>query len=435
MSNSNNFRPELLTSRQGALTLSVDGIPLHSTYNPIAEAEKTAAQIEPDKTALIAVLENGLGYLPRVLNRLYPKTDILVMTPEPRIFDFLKQHNLDYRTELSPRVRILSPYDEKSFTAILSDYPAATVRLLIPPAAEKLFTETAGRIRSLTDYHRRIEETNAATLKKYGKRFEKNIRRNTEKLKKGSFRSFEELRNSARSRHIVIAGAGPTLDSHIDEIRQNRNRFLLLAVDTASGLLQRRGIEPDYVVTGDPQFYNALHLLFFKSENSRLIAPLSTYYTNTGKPWTEGYFYGTRFPAEAAEAEKYRIPMLGSGGTVAAAAVEAARFMGAGTISLIGIDLGYPSFRTHAGGAFFEEKSNNITTRTTPFETYSYRLLFSPLKTETVDADGNRLLSDRRMDLYRRWFAEYGRDCIRIDRRGSFIESVPVQNFLFEKNC
>ena len=435
MSNSNDFHAELLTSRQGAPNLSVDGIPLHSTYNPIAEAEKAAAQIEPEKVALIAVLENGLGYLPRLLNRLYPQLDILVLTPEPRIFDFLKQHNLDYRTELSPRVRILSPFDERSFTVILSEYPSSAVRILIPPATEKRFTETAGKIRALVDYHRRIEATNAATLKKYGKRFERNIRRNIKKFKEGRFRSFEALRNSTLGRHIMIAGAGPTLDSHIDEIRQNRNRFLLLAVDTAAGLLQRQGIEPDYVVTGDPQFYNALHLLFFHSENSRLIAPLSTYCINTEKSWKEGYFYGTRFPAEAAEAKKNRIPILGSGGTVAAAAVEAARLMGAGTVSLVGIDLGYPSLRTHAKGAFFEEKVNYIANRTNPFETYSYRLLFSPLKTETVDADGNRLLSDRRMDLYRRWFAEYGRDCIRIDRRGSLIESVPVQSFLFEKNC
>lgn len=435
MSNSNSLHAELLASRQGAPNLLINGTPLHSTYDPIAEAGKTAAKIEPEETALIVVLENGLGYLPCQLNRLYPQTDILIITPDPRIFDFLARHRLDYRSTLSPRVRILSPYDEKSFAAVLSDYPPSAVRLLIPPSMEKLFTETADRMRALTAYHRQIEETNTATLKKYGKRFEKNIRRNIEKLKNSRFRSFEDLRAGACGRHVVIAGAGPTLDAHLEEIRQNRDRFLLLAVDTAAALLQRQGIAPDYVVTGDPQFYNAMHLLFFRSENTGLIAPLSTYYINTEKSWKECYFYATRFPAEAAEADKNRIPLLGSGGTVAAAATEAARFMGAATVSLVGIDLGYPSFQTHAKGSFFEEKSIDAATRTTPFETYSYRLLFSPLKTETVDADGNRLLSDRRMDLYRRWFAGYARECKRIDRRGSLIDTVPVQNFLFEKNC
>lgn len=424
-------KPVILTTRSGFLNVAVNGIPLHSTYDPVREAEKTASEIDREQTNLIIIVENGFGYLPLRICEMYPKTDKAVIIPEPRIIEQLSYNGSDFRQKLPSAVRIFSPFEENSFAAFLGNYPAEKIKLLIPPSLEKLFPETVARIRQMTAYHRRIGETNKATLIKYGTRFESNIRKNGIAFKRGNYHTIGELRDSARSRIVVIAGAGPTLDSHLNEIKEHRSRFLLLSVDTAAGLLLKRNITPDYIVTGDPQFFNAMHLFFVQASGLKLIAPFSTYYINPKKPWKGCYFYATRFPSEKKFAEENNIPLLGSGGTVAAAAVEAARFMGAKKIYLVGIDLGYPGWQTHAKGSFFEEKTLNTACRLSPFETVSYRLIHSPHETQTSDADGNRISSDRRMDIYRQWFAEYAKDCIRIDRRGSRIDSVPVRNHLF----
>lgn len=430
MSNFNN--PVILTTRNGLPNVAVNGIPLHSTYDPVREAEKTAAQINPKETDLIIVVENGFGYLPLRICELYPQTDKAVIIPDPRITEQLSQNASDFRQKIPLSVRIFSPFDEKAFSALLYDYSAAKIKLLIPPSLDKVFPKTVSRIRELIDYHRKIEDTNSATLKKYGKRYESNIRRNGFTFKKGCYHSINELRNAARRRTVVIAGAGPTLDFHLNEIKAQRSRFILLSVDTAVGLLLKQNITPDCIITGDPQFFNAMHLFFVQKHNLKLIAPLSTYYINIRKFKEECYFYATRFPYEKIFADKNNIPILGSGGTVAATAVEAARFMGAEKIYLVGIDLGYPCQQTHAKGSFFEEKALNCAFRLSPFETASYQLIHSPLETQTMDADGNRIVSDRRMDMYRQWFSEYAKDCIRIDRRGSCIDSVPVQDYLFK---
>lgn len=431
MSDSDNRIPLILPTRSGFPSLSVNGIPLHSTYNPVREAEKTVSQISPEETDLIIVAENGFGYLPIKIAETYPQLNMAVIIPDPRIPEQLGCDSSRFG-ENGCSVRVFSPFDEKIFSAFLGSHPTAKIKLLIPAPVEKLFPETAARIRELVAYHCRIGETNSATLKKYGKRFESNIRRNGKVFLNGFYRNLNDLRNTARSRTIVIAAAGPTLDLHLSEIKAERHRFILLAVDTAVTLLQRQNVQPDYIVTGDPQFFNAMHLFFADKKNLKLIAPLSTYYSNINHLWRECYFYATRFPSEKSFADRNGIPILGSGGTVAAAAVEAARFMGAREIYLLGIDLGYPDGQTHAKGSFFEEKTLDSASRLNPFETSSYRLIHSSLKTQTVDADGKPLLSDRRMDLYRQWFSEYAGDCIRIDRRGSRIGSLPVRNYLFE---
>lgn len=430
MSSSNNRNLCIVSSRQGAYSLSIDGIPLHSVYDPLREAEKTAAALSSQTEAVI-VVENGLGYLPLQIAEQFPKADILMIVPDSSVYTVFRQQYPELMPNFPKNIRILTPFSEATLSLFLSDHPSSNTALLIPPPVEKLFPSICTRIRALVNYRRQIENTNSATLKKYGKRFSQNIKR-TLPLFCAMPRTVMELKNRAIGRPTAVIGAGPTLDDHIDEVKNCRSDLILLAVDTAASVLQKHGITPDFVVTGDPQFYNAMHLFFFNAKGITLIAPLSTYFLNIRKPWREILFYASRFPGETAAAEKYHVPFLGSGGTVAATAVEAARLMNPKTVFLLGIDLGYPDGKTHAKGSFFEEKALFSGDRLNPAETQSDALLRSPLKSEAKDGNGAPILSDQRMDLYRRWFAEYAKECIRIDFRGSRIDGMTVKSRLFE---
>lgn len=432
MSNFSNLHSEIRASKESAPTLIVNGIALHSTYNPLREAEKTVSELQIEKGDLIVVVENGFGYLPLQIAETFSQAQMLVIIPEPRLLPFSNDSADDWRKRLPATARVLTPFEEKEFAECLNCFRSSQIKLLIPPPLEKLFLKTVSRLRSLVAYHRDIEVTNEATLKKYGKRFESNLRRNELLFLNGKAQTVNALKGIARSQTLLIIAAGPTLDAHIEEIKAKRNGFLLIAVDTALVLLQKQKITPDFVITGDPQFFNAMHLMFAQKNDLKLLAPFSTYFLNSKQSWKEIYFYATRFPTEKAFAEKQNAAIFGSGGTVAATAVEAARWMGAKKIVLIGVDLGYPGGQTHAKGSFFEEKTLNGAGRLHPFETASFRLLHAAIATETVDGNGKRLISDRRMDLYRNWFAEYAGECVRIDRRGSRIASISTQDFLFE---
>jgi hypothetical protein len=58
----------------------------------------------------------------------------------------------------------------------------------------------------------------------------------------------------------VIVSAGPSLDKNIHELRDKKDNVLIIAADTTIKPLLAAGIEPHFVMTGDPSHANYLHL-------------------------------------------------------------------------------------------------------------------------------------------------------------------------------
>ena len=83
------------------------------------------------------------------------------------------------------------------------------------------------------------------------------------------------------------------------------------------------------------------------------------------------------------------LPMLGTGGSVANSAFSFLEFAGFKNIILIGQDLAYPNNRLHANGAFENERD---------IEAESGKYYY------VRDIYGNKVLTEKNMDLYRLWF-------------------------------
>lgn len=431
MLNLNKPSYEIIETPAGVPTLKVQGEFLHSRYQPQKEVEKIVNRIDSQKIKMVIVLEGGLGYLPLEIAKQFPQIQLFIVVPQSHLFDFLCKEGFDFRQKLPSKTLLLSPYSESSFAATIAPETAETILFLTSPAIEKLYPKTTTSIKSMLQQHLQIQSTNEATLKKYGPRIHSNIQRNLLQLKTIPYKSLLDYQNSASGKTIVVVGAGPTLDSHIEELKKYRSQFILMAVDTAATPLARQGLIADYVVTGDPQFYNSQHLTFFDGSKSHLIAPLSTYPTQLHRPWRQRIIYASRFPEEESFAQSLKLPLLGSGGTVASTAIEVCRILNPKEIRLVGVDLGYPEGKSHAKAAFFEERSLFNALRLNPFETQSYQILHSPLTTLTTNGVNEPLLSDRRMDIYRQWFEKFAQDCIRIDPRGALIKNLTTIKDLF----
>ncbi len=153
---------------------------------------------------------------------------------------------------------------------------------------------------------------------------------------------------------VIVAGAGPSLDGVVPALCALRDRFALVAADTALPALALAGLAPDLVVCLEAQQANLRDFLPARPAPSRLACELA------GHPDTPRLFPGrcslfsTAFAPialldrlEAAGLAPLRLPALGSVGV--AAAWMALRLTTA-PVLLAGLDFSYPRGATHARG-------------------------------------------------------------------------------------
>lgn len=66
----------------------------------------------------------------------------------------------------------------------------------------------------------------------------------------------------------VVIGAGPSLTDSLTDLASVRGRAVFVAVDTAVRVLAHAGIDPDYIVTVDPQPVNRVFLEGYRGRAS-----------------------------------------------------------------------------------------------------------------------------------------------------------------------
>jgi hypothetical protein len=122
-------------------------------------------------------------------------------------------------------------------------------------------------------------------------------------------------------------------------------------------------------------------------------------------PWKNVFLATSPFPLNRFVEERVdEKGALGTGGSVAAFALEFALYVGAVSVWVAGLDLAFPGFQTHYRGARFEAESLSAATRTRPAETAAFHALRGGGPFYALDCAHERVLTDRRMSLYAGWF-------------------------------
>lgn len=191
----------------------------------------------------------------------------------------------------------------------------------------------------------------------------------------------------------IIIAAGPSLDFNIDELKGYEEQVFMICVDTAIPTAVAHNIEPDLLVSVDPNKPES----YFMNEYGKTLPLIGHIYTN---PEIIDLNCGRKFYStdqgeyEKAIYGKYKkdLGAIVTGGTVANTAFSVARNLGFSTIILIGQDLAYPNKRMHAIDADrefdFEEGIKN--------GKYFY-----------VDGvNGDKVLTEGNMCIYRYWYEE-----------------------------
>lgn len=179
----------------------------------------------------------------------------------------------------------------------------------------------------------------------------KALKINLEKNKKNKKRLWKDIPREGFEHSIVVA-AGPSLDQSLDYLRQREGK--IIAVGTVFRKLINMDIVPDLVVIIESKSNVYEQMTGLEGSGvALLLSPYAywkiaqnyrgeVYFAQVGSSSLdlgEGSFYSENY------GEQFQI-----GGTVSFFAVETAIRMGAKEIELLGLDLAFPTGRTHAEG-------------------------------------------------------------------------------------
>ncbi|MGL4394697.1 MAG: motility associated factor glycosyltransferase family protein [Brevinema sp.] len=377
-------------------------IRLHSS-RPMAEAEKMLTQVNTNASYLV-MGGLGLGYLLEKISQI-SATSCIVFEPESEIFD----KALKLRPELlsllnNPKIHLVRNLDELAHT--LNQLKVKDLSFMMHRPYLEIFPDQMSSIQDILAAAIRKNEVGNATLMRFARLWSKNIFRNLHRYFDNQ--KLNRFIGLAQGQSAIIIGAGPSLEEAIPFLQQHKNHAHLIACDTALPMLEKHHLEPDFVITVDPQEKNAFYLRYSDSKNHFLIADAGVHDSTF-----EGYdderiiMMDSLFPFYP-----YFVPywgesgLLASGGSVSTSAFDFARKLQASSIIMVGQDLAFSQNKTHSKGNILTDFSYTTFDRMLTAHTKNAHVAY-PAHAQLIRGrrEGSVVLADARFVLFRDWFA------------------------------
>ncbi len=243
-------------------TCSYNNIYLHSSYNPDKEAERFVSTRELSfAPSCIIITEPALSYCAKYLRQRFPDTKLFAIR---YCADF---SNYDH---LWDKVFYLSKIEQNPdllFNFLGEEGLLKTAFLSWTPG-EKPFADEYNRAWTIIKDSVQKAQSVLNTRSYFAKRWLKNSIRlslfcnQTATLQKGSG-------------NIIVCASGPSLQSSLPMIKENRSSFFLICVSSALSVLIKNNITPDLVISTDGGYWAKLHLSHYISQNKNIPVALS----------------------------------------------------------------------------------------------------------------------------------------------------------------
>ncbi|MFO8043599.1 MAG: 6-hydroxymethylpterin diphosphokinase MptE-like protein [Alkalispirochaeta sp.] len=402
---------EVMPARNGMDSLRLNGKWIHSSFDPEKEARRRLQAAVPptqpwDGVILVGL---GLGYFCEALHRddrteAFSGPTICLVFHPAELETAVRNRPPEWWRTYGPD-RIVPAWLPGLLVPILQHHEIRSFLSLPVMPLRDIYPEMMATVESILEQYRDRTEVNRNTLRRFGRLWVRNTIRSIRQF--GILPGVDHLVHFAPGTPVVVCAAGPTLDYTLPELEGNTHKALIIAVDTAVIALQKRGIEPDLAVISDPQYWNTRHLDQISPTTAVLVAEPATH-PRTLRLWPgPAMMSASLFPLGSyIDSRTQRRLKLGSGGSVATSAWDLARVIGSTSIALVGADLGFPRYRTHCEGSFFETRLAMVAHRLQPAEHGLWRYLHGAQAVMVPSAGGPPIPSDARMRVYRSWFSE-----------------------------
>ncbi|HAH63698.1 MAG TPA: hypothetical protein DCL73_16555 [Treponema sp.] len=358
-----------------------DGHTMHSRYDPVREADKTASLMKDGSFFLVAGI--GGAYLIQAVRRLHPESVILAAENSRKDIEFLKR--IPSFLDISADKKIIIFPVENTARMLLRYYlPCVYGSLGIVEHQSWAAENVSGIVefRKQVDEASRIISADFSVQAHFGRIWQRNICMNLKNYCPPVDISFP-LNKTA-----LIAAAGPSLDSTVSYITGNRDSLYVVATDTAFGSFVKRGIHFDAVVSIDGQEISHNHFMelddtvsgtlfvFDLCANPAAVRAVrkrgcGILFVHTGHPLSQ---YASQYSERLGNGA---FMQLDSGaGTVTIAAADFAAKAGFSNIAAAGADFSYLNGKSYMKGTYLDALYNTESCRIFPCETAFDRLLF-----------------------------------------------------------
>lgn len=425
---------EAATATSGLPTLRYRGRYVHSRRDPVAESTRLAEHVE--YANCFVVLGFGLGYHCEAILRRYPDSVVVAVVRDAhRIRRAFELRDLR-RLATDERLRLVVAPETGAIATILKPFEHMTIRTVSLPGLSKddpFFDSIETAVSAFVE--RRTINMN--TLRRFGRRWVRNLVANLPII--GSALGVDRAEGRFRGIPALVIAAGPSLDEVLPYLPELSRRCLTIAVDTALPKMREVGVEADIGVIVDPQYWNSRHLDRMSFSETVLVSESSTHPRVFRAFSSVPLLSSSLFPL-GSYVERFLggFGRLGAGGSVTTTAWDLGRILGCGPILLAGMDLGFPGSRTHCRGSFFEERAHTLGDRLLPAEQRAFAYLRDGGPFRVPANDGSKVITDRRMQLYRWWFENQSQihpevETINLSSGGVALDGIPhqpVESFL-----
>jgi len=210
----------------------------------------------------------------------------------------------------------------------------------------------------------------------------------------------------------IVIGAGPSLDEHIDWIKAQTPKPIIICAYKALKSLAKNGITPDFVVMLDPnqqlrhlEGVDLQHIAGFIVEVSvwpevlaKIDRPILPYFAGDG----------TRILSEVFG--RVRLPIIPTGGSVFHTGMQLAKILGCTEVTIVGADFGFPDDRLYADGAGTGDTLKVAADKRCYLRQPLDQRARAGMLIQATANDGSSLATSLELDSYRLWTEEFIRE-------------------------
>ncbi len=388
---------QIAEAKNGSLIPLRGKTAFHSKYNPERESQSYPTQFT-DGSLFFVILGIAGGYHIQSLKEKFPDAKIIAVENSRQDIDFLKK---------IPAVKKLSDDSRVVFTDF-SALKSILISSYIPSLHKNIFIASLRAwADSFPEQHKKAMEIINQSLKEigadfsvqkhFGKIWQKNIFLNLSMAEK-TISFYEAASGINLSKTVAVIAAGPSLNESVKKFEQNRDKYCIIATDTAYSALLERGIESDFCMTVDGQMISHAHYMHKITSRTVFVFDLCSSSSSVRKVINNGgkcLFIESGHPlsvfASRYSGTNFFEHMDTGSGTVTIAAANFAVRCGFKRIEFFGADFSYikglPYVRGTYLDAIYREKETKLNNAETSFTNLLYRTKTIPLSSESFTTE------------------------------------------------
>ncbi|MBR4004763.1 MAG: DUF115 domain-containing protein [Treponema sp.] len=348
-------------ARNGDKICSIDGIKLHSAYDPQKEAERFVNGLSCTFSPThIVITGPALSYCVKFLRKRFDKAVLIAIHYSDKI---------ECDDSIWDKTFISNPDDETPLSEVLYSYLGeegiSSALFASWQPSEKIFPDNYTYVWDEIKKSVIKSRSVLSTRTYFARRWIKNAIRFCLYSKNNSYITYGDA-------PIVICASGPSLKTAIPSLKERRNRFFLIAVSSALSALLEEDLIPDICISTDGGYWAKRHLSHYLKQYPNLPVALSAESACYGQifdhpviPLSYGDGPGETLLRECA----YKTMNARRNGTVSGTAAEFAMSITRGPVFFCGLDLAPSKSYSHTQPNELEDMSQIMDRRLLPKET------------------------------------------------------------------